>query len=191
MHFLKLTHAAVVALMFSSSANAALLLSTSGSPSNTVTNYSNVGLISFDLMMNDLSGAKLNFVLEKGDLQGPLSLNAIVMNASGLAMPKFSFGLQGIHFASAGSVSTGFGPVGNVSHTASDATIAFSTGQTTDFYFGNPLGMPDSSDWFLDTSGLRAGDIFSITALVPEPATAALILPLLAGLVAMRRRKQG
>jgi len=194
MKFLKFAAAAAVtALAFSNPANAALLLGSTGSSLNTVTNYSQAGLVSFDLELLDFSGARLNFVLEEADLAGPLSLNAIIMNLRGLSMPNFNFDLQGIAFAGAGSVTAGFGTIGSVSHTASNANIAFAQGETTDFYFGNPLELNGYSNWLLDTTGMRAGDTFSITAQVPEPSTLALLLPMLgmAGFMAKRRRKQG
>ena len=191
MQFTKLIAAAAVACAFSTSANAALLVSSTGVPANTVADYSEAGLVSFDLELMDFSGARLNFVLEEADLAGPLSMNAIIKNMTLLSLPKFNFGLQGIGFASNGSVTAGFGTIGSVNHTASNAEIKFSHGETTDFYFGNPLGNLGQFDWVLDTTGMQAGDSFSIVAQVPEPASLALVLPLLAGLAAARRRQRG
>ena len=191
MNILKLIGAAAVALTFSASANAALLVGSSGSPANTVESYSGAGLVSFDLLLNDFSGAKMTFRLEEADLAGPLSLSALVSNMTRLSMPKFNFDLQGITFAAAGSVTPGFGTIGSVNYSATNANIAFSHGETTDFYFGNPLNQAGKMDWLLDTTGMQAGDTFSIVAQVPEPATLALVLPLLAGVAAARRRKQG
>lgn len=190
MNILKFAAAAATAFALSSSANAALLVSSTGVPGNTVTNYSEDGLVSFDLALMNFSGARLNFVLQEGDLAGPLNMSALISNMSGLLLPKFNFGLTGISFASAGSVSAGFGTIGSVSNSASNANIRFAKGEPSDFYFGNPLGKPGQFDWVLDTSGMQAGDRFSITAQVPEPASLALMLPLLAGLVAARRRRQ-
>lgn len=189
MHFTKLIAAAAAVFAFSSSANAALLVSSNGAPGNTVTDYSAAGLVSFDLELLDFSGARLNFVLEEADLAGPLSLNALIKNMTLLSLPKFSFGLHGISFASSGSVTAGFGTIGSVSTTPDTARIVFSQGETTDFYFGNPLGNAGQFDWVLDTTGMQAGDRFSIVAQVPEPASLALMLPLLAGLAAARRKR--
>ena len=190
MNFVKLFAAAATAFAFSNPASAALLVSSTGAPGNTVTNYSEAGLVSFDLELINFSGARLNFVLEQADLAGPLSLNAIIKNMTLQLLPKFNFDLQGISYASSGSVTAGFGTIGSVSNTATNANIAFSNGEPADFYFGNPLGNAGQFDWLLDTTGMQAGDTFSITAQVPEPASLALMLPLLAGLVAARRRKR-
>lgn len=190
MNFVKLFAAAATAFALSNPASAALLVSSTGVPGNTVTNYSEAGLVSFDLELINFSGARLNFVLEQADLAGPLSLNAIIKNMTLQLLPKFNFDLQGISYASSGSVTAGFGTIGSVSNTASNANIAFSNGEPADFYFGNPLGNAGQFDWLLDTTGMQAGDTFSITAQVPEPASLALMLPLLAGLVAARRRKR-
>ena len=56
------------------------------------------------------------------------------------------------------------------------AGISFARPEYAEFQFGNVLG--GGQDWLLATSGLRAGDSFSITATVPEPSSAALVLPL-------------
>jgi len=191
MNILKFVAAATTVFALSSSANAALLVSSTGVPGNTVTSYSEDGLVSFDLALMNFSGARLNFVLQEGDLAGPLNMSALISNMTGLLLPKFNFGLSGISFASAGSVTAGFGTIGSVSNSASSANIKFAKGEPSDFYFGNPLGEAGQFDWVLDTSGMQAGDRFSITAQVPEPASLALMLPLLAGLAAARRRKRG
>jgi len=190
MNFVKLFAAAATAFALSNPASAALLVSSTGAPGNSVTNYSGAGLVSFDLELINFSGARLNFVLEQADLAGPLSLNAIIKNMTLQLLPKFNFDLQGISYTSSGSVTAGFGTIGSVSNTATNANIAFSNGEPADFYFGNPLGNAGQFDWLLDTTGMQAGDTFSITAQVPEPASLALMLPLLAGLVAARRRKR-
>lgn len=190
MNFLKLVAAAATVFALSGSANAALLVS-SNAHGNTVANYTEAGLVSFDLDLMNFNGARLNFVLEEADLNGPLSMNALVRNLTGMLLPKFNFDLQGISFASAGSVTAGFGQVGAVSNSATNANIAFAQGEPSEFYFGDPLGNAGQFDWVLDTTGMQTGDSFSITAQVPEPASLALMLPLLGGLAAARRRRRG
>ncbi|WP_306391670.1 PEP-CTERM sorting domain-containing protein [Telluria beijingensis] len=177
---------AISALAFSGSANAVILTGSTGA--NSVTDYSEAGLVSFDLDLHDFSTTTLNFVLEEGDLAGPLSFNAIVRNLVGLSMYQFSFVLQGIGYAAPGSVDSFSGA--QASHTSNTAVVKFPLGETTDLLFGNPTLVDGSSDWLLDTTGLSAGDSFSIVAQVPEPSTVAMMLPLMAGLLLARRRKR-
>lgn len=181
------------ALSFSGSAHAALLLDSNGSPANTVTDYSTPGAVSFDLDLAHLSPTTLRFQIEEADLLGPLSLNAIVRNLSGAALNGFHFNLQGISYLSAGSVTPTFGTLGGVSSDLDYASISFASPEWAEFHFGNPLALAGGADWLLDTRGLAVGDSFVISAEVPEPSTFALMLPALcmAGLMAVRRRKQG
>ena len=192
MQLAKFAAALVAALSISASANAALLLNTSASPANTVTNYSVPDAVSFDLDLAHLSPTTLRFQLEEADLLGPLSLNAIVRNLSGSALNGFHFNLQGISYLAAGSVTPTFGTLGGVSHGADYASIAFASPEWAEFHFGNPLAEGGKIDWLLDTRGLAAGDTFVISADMPEPSTLALLLPALglAGLMAGRRRKK-
>jgi hypothetical protein len=194
MHLAKLAaaFAATVALSFSASANAALLLGSGGSAANTITDYSAPGAVSFDLDLAHLGPTTLRFVIEEGDLLGPLSLNAIVRNLSGEALNGFRFNLSGISYLASGSVTPAFGTLGGVRYGAGYASIAFASPEWAEFHFGNPLALSGKADWLLDTRGLVAGDSFVISADVPEPSTFALMLPALcmAGLMAGRRRKK-
>lgn len=189
MTFTKIVAATLTALAFSTSAHAALLAGSTGSAANTVTDYSAAGAVSFDLELSNFTGTTLNFVLEQADLAGPLSLSAMVFNLSGISFPQFIFNLQGISFAAPGSVSA-FSNALSVNHSNYNAAISFATGEPAEFHFGNPTAVAGRSDWLLDTTGLRAGDTFSIVAEVPEPSTIALMLPLLLGGVMVARRRQ-
>lgn len=177
----------LAALVLSVSAQAALLTGTMGS--NTVTDYSSAGVVSFDLDLQDFSATTLGFVLEQGDLAGPLSFNALVRNLAGAGLDRLTFSLQGVRFAGAGSVTPAFGTLGTVQAGEFAAAINFATPEYAEFQFGNVLG--GGQDWLLDTAGLRVGDAFTITASVPEPSTTMLMLPMLclAGLMAARRRQ--
>ncbi len=181
----------LAALALSGSANAALFTGTSGAAAN-VTDYSTGGLVAFDLDVKDFSRTTLNFVIEQGDLQGPLSLNALFRNLSGANFSQFSVALNGITFAAAGTITPAFGTVGNVALTSTSATIAFSTPEPAEFQFGNVFPEPNQVDWLLQTANLQVGDAFSITASVPEPTSVLLMLSGLAavGVVARRRRRQ-
>lgn len=180
----------LAALALSCAANAAIITGTTGS--NTVTDYSSAGVVSFDLDLHNFSSTTLNFVLEADDLAGPLSFNALVRNLAGADLSRFTFSLQGIRFAAAGTVTPAFGTLGSVSNTATLATIDFASPEWAEFQFGDVFGSAGQVDWLLATSGLQAGDSFTITATVPEPSSIALMLPMLgmAGLMAARRRNK-
>jgi hypothetical protein len=192
MNLRKLCLSLAATLAFSGAANAALITGTSGSTANTVTDYSTPALIAFDLDVQDFSGTRINFVLEDGDLLGPLSLNALVRNLSGYGLQHFTFSLQGIRFLSPGSVTPAFGTVQQIRNTGGAAAITFGAAEFAEFQFGNPFALTGSSDWILNTAGLQAGDSFSITATVPEPASLTLLLSALAlfSVAAATRRRQ-
>lgn len=183
--------ALAASLVLAGAANAALITSVSGA--NTVADYSTASLAAFDLDLQNFSGSQINFVLEDGDLLGPLSLNALVRNLSGHGLQHFTMSLQGISLLATGSVTPAFGTVGQISHNGSAAAIRFGAPEFAEFQFGNPFAIGGKRDWLLDTSGLRAGDAFSVTATVAEPASLTLFLSALAlfGVAAVRRRQIG
>jgi hypothetical protein len=174
---------------------AAILTGTSGT--NTVTDYSGAGLAAFDLDLATFTPTTFSFVLEAGDLTGPLAFNALVRNVAGTALDAFSLSLNGIAFVAAGSVTPAFGTVGSATSGAHTANVVFSAPEWAEFQLGNALGVPGASDWLLDTTGLRAGDTFTITAAttraaeVPEPSSALLAMTALLGMTAAYRRKRG
>ena len=188
----KFITAGLAALAFSTlaPAHAALLVSSDSAAGNAVTDYSAAGAVSFDLELGNFAGTTLNFVLQEADIGGPLSLSAMVFNLSGMSFPQFTFGLQGIRFAAPGTVSA-FSQDLSVNSSFYNAAITFANGEPAEFQFGNPTLVDGRSDWLLDTSGMRAGDTFSIVAKVPEPSTIALMLPLLLGGLMVARRRQG
>jgi len=180
------------ALVFCGASQAAILTTSTGAAGNTVASYSAPGQVAFDLDLARLASTRLEFTVEAGDLLGPLSLNAIVRNLSGAALNGFDFRLDGIGFAQAGSVTPAFGTLGSVGYGSDYASISFSSPEWAEFHFGNPLAENGAADWLLSTEGLRAGDTFSITAEVPEPSTAALMLSALCmSSLLMARRRRG
>ena len=183
----------LAAVVIANPATAAIYSGASGMPGATVTNYSEAGLASFDLDLTDFSATRLNFIVEEGDLAlSFLNLNALVRNLSGVGIERFTFSTQGISFAAQGSVTPTFGTLGSVAYTSSAAAISFATPEFAEFQFGNPFGLANRTNWLLDTSGLRAGDTFSISATVPEPSSVALLLAalvMLLGIGAQRRSK--
>jgi hypothetical protein len=170
------THLALLlsSLALAGAAQAVVLSSTSG---NAITDFSGTSQVAFDLDLADFSPTTLNFVIEEADLLSPtLSFNAIVRNLSGTPLSHFRFSLQGIVFGAPGSVAPTFGSVKTVQTSDTAASIQFGTPELAEFHFGNPFATGGFSDWLLDTTGLRAGDRFSISANVPEPGTLTLML---------------
>lgn len=183
--------ACAAALLLSSAAHAVVLTGSAGS--NPVEDFSAPGSVAFNLGLQDLSHTTLTYELEADDLTGPLSFDALVLNLAGAELNRFSFLLQGIRFAAAGTVTPAFGSLGTVEAGASAALIEFATPEFAEFQFGDVFGNGTGEiDWVLDTSGMQVGDRFTITATVPEPSTAALVLPMLcmAGLTAAARRRR-
>jgi hypothetical protein len=186
--------ALAAALALPQLSQAAILTGATGS--NTVTDYSGARLASFDLDLATFTPTTFSFVLEAGDLAGPLAFNALVRNVAGAALDEFSFSLNGIAFFAAGSVTPAFGTVGSTTSGAHTANVVFSAPEWAEFQFGNALAAPGATDWLLDTNGPRAGDTFTITAAtaaaaeVPEPSSALLMMTALLGLTAAYRRKR-
>ena len=176
-------------LLLSCAANAVVLTGSTGS--NPVEDFSGAGTVAFNLDLANFNSTTLNFVLGADDLQGPLSFDALVRNLAGADLNRFTFRLQGINFTDAGTVTPTFGSVGAIDRTATAAVINFATPEYAEFQFGDVFGTAGQADWVLDTTGLQAGDSFSITATVPEPSSVALMLPMLCmGLMAAARRRK-
>lgn len=113
MNFRKSYVSLLGALAISGAANAAVLVSSTGSPANIVTDYSTPSLVAFDLDLANFSSTRLNFVIESGDLLGPLSLNALIRNLSG--------------------VTPAFGTIAGIGFTSNLATIDFRTPEFSTF----------------------------------------------------------
>lgn len=177
------------ALALSGAANAALLTTSAGT--NPVEDFSSAGSVAFNLDLENFSSTTLSFELQADDLQGPLSFDALVRNLAGADLNRFTFSLQGIRFAGAGTVTPSFGSIKAIDAGDTVAMIDFATPEYAEFQFGDVFGNAGQADWLLDTTGLQVGDRFSITATVPEPSSAALVLPMLCmGLVAAARRRK-
>jgi hypothetical protein len=188
----KLLVSLMAALAIAGPAGAAILTGTSASGA-TVTDFSAASLVSFDLDLRNFSQTRLDYVLEEADLLSPfLNFNAIVRNLSGAGLQRFTFTSDGIAWSSQGSVTPTFGTLGAAGHASHAASIDFASPEWAEFHFGNPFALGGQSDWTLDTTGMRAGDAFSITATVPEPSTLALLLASLAmfSFAAVKRGKR-
>ncbi len=96
--------------------------------------------------------------------------------------------MAGVTFAQPGTVTQAFGGTPQFSAAGSGAQVTFPVPEYAEFYFGNPLAAIDGQDFLLDLGNLRAGQGFSLTAAVPEPASLPLFGAGLALLVFGTRR---
>lgn len=184
-------------LCVSTSAQAATFLSTSGSPANIVSDYSDAGLISFDLDMANFIPTVLNYEITAADIGSPLinnsiSFNALVRNLTGTGLDYLSVSLSSASFDAIGTVTRQFGGsfTINTSNNGQNALISFSSPEFLDIFIGAPLAGAGEIDWSIKTAGFNAGDRLSITIAVPEPETYAMLLAglaLIAGAVRLRR----
>lgn len=184
-------------LVASSSAQAATFLSASGSSANVVTDYSDAGLISFDLDMANFIPTVLNYEITAADIGSPLisnsiSFNALVRNLTGAGLDYLSVSLSTSSFDSIGTVTRQFGGTFTIdsSNNNQNALISFSSPEFLDIFIGAPLAGAGEIDWAIKTAALNAGDQLSITISVPEPETYAMLLAGLAFIAgAVRLRK--
>lgn len=174
-------------------AQAASYLGFSGA-GNSVTNYSEAGLLAFDLDFSHKGSIRLDFAIEAQDLVQPLlSFNALVRNLSGIGFEGVSLSLEGIGFAlPKGTLTTdGFQAVQSWGSNSQALWARFEPQLTSEFYIGNPLAEAGAADWTLDLNGRQAGEHFSITVSVPEPESYALMLAGLAAVGWAARRRRG
>ena len=189
MKFRHIAAALMGALAISGQASAATFVESSGA-AHSFTDYTVGSSVSFDLDLQQLSAVTLTFSLDADDLAaGQLSFSSLVRNMTALGVDRVYIALNGVSFASAGSITTdGFVNVTSSGSNAGAAWATFGPALTTDFYIGNPLA--GTTDWALSLAGRQVGDTFSVTvAAVPEADTYAMVVAGLAVLgLALRRR---
>lgn len=156
-----------------------------------VSDYSAIGLLSFDLDLANGAPAVLSWRLDDEDLRAPIAFNAVIRNLTGAGLPGLTLTLDRGAFASVGSVTRQFGgEASTVTGSGGTRTVTFSSAEFLDVELGNPLGRAGKTDWTLGQAGFQVGDRFSLTvSAVPEPSQYALLLAGLAavGWVARRR----
>ena|SRR6218665_1346432 len=189
MKFRHIAAALMGALAIAGQASAATF---NGATGASVTDYTSGSALSFDIDLSSLSNVTLNFTLDAADLAaGQLSFSSLVRNLTGLGIDKVLVSLNGVSFASAGTITTdGFTNVVSSGSNAGAAWAGFSPSLTSEFYIGNPLLAPGAADWTLSLAGRQVGDTFSVTVAVPEAETYAMAVAGLAvlGGLALRRR---
>lgn len=193
----QLFSALVLFLCVASSAQAATFLSASGSAENIVTDYSDAGLISFDLDMANFIPTVLNYEITAADIGSPIinnsiSFNALVRNLTGAGLEYLTIFLSTSSFDSIGTVTRQFGGsfTVNQSNNGQNALISFSSPEFVDFFIGAPLAGAGEVDWAIKTAAFKAGDQLAITIAVPEPETYAMLLmglALIAGAIRLRQ----
>jgi len=164
-------------LLAASPASAVVISAVVGSPDNAVTDFSTTGLASFDLDLTSLSTpTTLTFTLEDGDVGAPLAFNAILRNLTGGGMDHVKFLLRGTTFATLGTAD-GFSGPGTVSGGGAGARIDLSPPEFLDLFVGDPLGTGSPAiNWSIATTGLTAGDTFTMQVAVPLPGSLPLLL---------------
>lgn len=186
--------ATLLGLTAAGSAQAITFEGASTTGASTVTDFSDVGLLSFDIVVRDLAPVTLAFRIDDGDLSMPISFNALVQSFVGAGLPGFTVALSQGSFTTVGSVTRFFGGTTAVGGTASSVELSFSPVEFFDIELGNVYGTtPAALDWRIDQSAFQIGDRLTLSVTpVPEPGTLALLAGGLGvvGWLARRRRAQ-
>ncbi|RZL10108.1 MAG: PEP-CTERM sorting domain-containing protein [Rubrivivax sp.] len=188
----KLIASLALSALASTSAMASVFIDAVAAPGNQVADFSDAGLIAFNLDLSQLSTVTLNYQITAADLAGPITFNAVIANLGALDLQSVRLSLGSSRFETIGTVSRAFGGTATVSSSAGGASALISLG-SPEYYeleVGDVFGQAGRVNWSIATAGLQAGDTLSITLAVPEPQTYAMLI---AGLgivaVAVRRRR--
>jgi hypothetical protein len=155
------------------------------------TDYSAIGLLSFDLDLANGSPAVLSWRIDDDDLLAPIAFNAVIRNYTGTGLQGLVLTLDRGTFGSVGSVTRQFGGATLVSGSGATRTITFTPEDYLDVELGNALGGTGKTDWTLAQAGFQVGDRFSLTvSAVPEPSHYALLLAGLVAVGAVARRRR-
>jgi hypothetical protein len=186
--------AALLGLAAAGGAQAITFEGASTAGASTVTNYSDLGLLSFDIDVRDLAPVTLAFRIDDGDLSMPITFNALVKSFVGAGLPGFTLTLSQGGFTTVGSVTRFFGGTTAVGGTAASVVLGFSPVEFFDVELGNVYGTtPAALDWKIDQAAFQVGDRLTLSVTpVPEPGTVALLAGGLGvvGWLARRRRAQ-
>jgi hypothetical protein len=183
---------AAAAALAAGPAHAVTLVSATTAGASTVTDFSGDGLLAFDLDLRDDAPVTLTFSLSAMDLGGTIEFNSVVRNLTGWVqgLQTLRFELSPLTVASAGTVTRFFGGTTQSVGGTGAVALVFTPTEYFDIEIGNAFGTtPGAANWSLSAAGLNPGDTFTVTAVVPEPTTVALMLLGLAGIGAAARRR--
>lgn len=171
---------------------AATFIGSTSAGASVVTDYSDAGLISFDLDWTDLAPVSLSYQITASDLLSGLDFNAVLRNLTGTGLDNVRFSLSLASFQTLGTVTRSFDTAYTLtsSQGGQQAWVNFGSPEYLDVAIGNPLGNAGAQNWVIDTSGLQAGDVLTVTAAVPEPESYVMALLGLAALGAFARGRK-
>jgi hypothetical protein len=163
---------------------------------NSVSDYSGIDTVSFDVDYAINAPIRLSLVRQAGDTAGAISLSSVLNNFSGFGWQALQVKIAGD--ATLAEVGTTFGYSGlddaATITAAGMTTILFALPETAGVEIGNVFGTLGIDPWVIDVSGLVTGGHFDIefapvVSEVPVPGAAWLMGSGLLGLRALRRRR--
>ena len=155
--------------------------------------------IGVDFDINNTEPATVNFSFASSESGSTLSFNSVVENLIGLNISQFSLALEGgASWQTIGSLTPTLGILGSIQGAGNIQTIVFSAPEPYLFSIGDISGTPGTADWrILLGQASSGGSTFSMTAqaatlspVIPEPETYALVGLGLLGLGAVARRRR-
>ncbi len=184
--------AAAAALVIAGGAHALTFQGASTSQGSSVADYSQDGLISFDVEFKGFAPVTLSYALDAMDLPS-LDLNALLFNVTaGAPFTGYTLTLSQGTFSTVGSVTRQWSGSASVAAAGQMATISFDSDEYLDVELGNALGTtPGATDWVIGGLNAETGLTLTITP-VPEPGSLALMLAGIGvtGFVARRGRQR-
>lgn len=152
--------------------------------------YSNDGLVSFDVSALNLNPMQLSITFSADDIAaGQVLFNAQVANPDGIGAEAFTLAFGGLN-VTPGSAIGGFDGMSYSIATTAPASYRLARTDGLNEYYGVVIGDPfaagtPQADWTVSTTGLTAGLAYTLeVSAVPEPAALTLLV---GGLAALRR----
>lgn len=155
-----------------------------------VEDFSDDGLVSFDIDFLSASTTTIGYRIGEADLGGmAIAFNAVLRNFTSDGFPGYDVWLSGGSFDGNGTVTRQFGGDATVSFEGALARVRFDSPEFLDVELGDPLALGFGRiDWGI--TGLSAGDRLDITvSAVPEPSTWAMLFAGLGAVGWLARRR--